>query len=785
MNKKVANIQNLIEDYLTSNKDKDIISQKKGYRIFSMKGKELDEKIKKTRILLEKSKIKKGDKIIIIGNNSIEWIVVYFSCILSGIIVVPLDIMTDKSLFKKIQEIVKAKAIFQDKRIQRFSKTKTFYLDELNELTNKLPNTATKTKINPKDILEIIYTSGSTGNPKGVILTNENITAGINSASSLIKLRLKLKILNLLPLSHIFSQIYGLFLLMHQNNKIYFTDAVQLRKIISFIKNKKINGIIVVPGILEALKKELENKSALFSLGLQFRLIGVGGASLDPELEKWWKRKLYTVLQGYGLTETSSVVSANKLGSARLGSVGIIADGVKVRLSNQEILVKGMNVTPGYYKDDQQTRESFENGWFKTGDIGELKNNYLYIKGRKKDIIITPSGLNVYPDDIEKILNKAPGVKESCVIEKEKKIHAVLILNKKTNASKIIKIANQKLLSHQKIQSFSVWPYENFPKTPLGKIRKFIVAQNLDKLITKAFQYQDKLLNIINNVLKPNKKINNHSKLSDLGMDSLKRVELVTEIEQEFGIEIEETMLNQYTKVSDLGKLMKAGKKDKVKFKTWPMNAISKITRIAIQKIIAYPLTRIFTKTEYYNLDNIKNIKKPVIFVINHQSVFDAPIINKKLYTKTAFAADSDYVFGIGTKNPFFKLYRKLTGILVALSFNAYPFGESIGTDISLEFTGEMLDRGYSILIFPEAHRTKDGKIKPFKSGIGYIAINMKVPIIPIKIQGLYEVLPVTNFIPKFHKSSVKIGKPILPKNINNLSYIKATKLIEQRVKSL
>ncbi len=782
---KEVSVQNIIENYLTSNKDKTIISQKKDYRTFSIKGQELDEKIQKTRTLLEKSKIKKGDKIIIIGNNSIEWIVVYFSCILSGIIVVPLDISADKKLFKKIQEIVKAKVIFQDKYIQKFSKTKTFYLDELNELTNNLSNTTTKTKINPKDILEIIYTSGSTGKPKGVILTNENITAGINSASSLIKLKIKLKILNLLPLSHIFSQIYGLFLLMYQNNKIYFMDTIQSRKIISFIKNKKINGIIVVPGILESLKKELENKFLIFSLGLQFRLIGVGGASLDSELEKWWKSKLYLILQGYGLTETSSVVSANKLGSAKLGSVGIIADGVKIKLSNQEILVKGENVTPGYYKDNKQTQESFENSWFKTGDIGELKNNYLYIKGRKKDIIITPSGLNVYPDDIEKILDKIPEVKESCVIEKEKKIHAVLILNKKNNTSKIIEIANQKLLSHQKIQSFSVWSYENFPKTPLGKIKKFIVTQNLDKLTTKAFQYQNKLFNIINNVLKPNKKINNHSKLSDLGMDSLKRVELITEIEQEFGIEIEETMLNQYTKISDLGKLMKAGKKDKAKFKTWPMNVISKITRVAIQKIIVYPLTRIFTKTEYYNLDNIKNIKKPVIFVSNHQSVFDVPIINKKLYTKTASVADSNYVFGIGTKNPFLKLYRKLRGFCVALSFNAYPFGESIGTGTSLEFTGEMLDRGYSILIFPEAHRTRDGKIKPFKFGIGYLAISMKVPIIPIKIQGLYEVLPVTKIIPKFHKSSVKIGKPIFPKNINNLSYIKATKLIEQRVKSL
>ena len=213
MKQGVLSIQSLISDYLKSNKDKFILFQKKGYRTFSIKGDELYKKILKTKIFLRKYGIKKGDKLILIGNNSIDWIIVSFVCILSGIVLVPLDVNSDKSFFKKIQKEINAKIIFQDRGIQKFSKIRTFYLDELNLLIKNVKyNFIKEDKINPNDILEIIYTSGATGKPKGVILTNENITSAVNSAMD-IKLK-NLKVLNPLPLSHIFSQIYGLFLMI-------------------------------------------------------------------------------------------------------------------------------------------------------------------------------------------------------------------------------------------------------------------------------------------------------------------------------------------------------------------------------------------------------------------------------------------------------------------------------------------------------------------------------------------------------------------------------------------
>ena len=785
--KEVSSIQELLERYFLRNKDRTIISHKKGYRTYSITGREMKEKIIKTRSFLKDKRIKQGDKIILLGKNSLEWVTIYFSCILSGIVVIPLDTSINKILLKKIQKQVKAKAIFQDKKLESI-KVKKYYLDEFDALLDKIKSpklkiNTPKTFIKPNDVLEIIYTSGTTGEPKGVILTNHNILAGINSAVKAVPLKIKLRLLNLLPLSHIFGQVYGLFFMLYFNHHLFFLDSFHQRKIISLIRNKKIHGIILVPSLAAVLKKALQRKSILLNLGPQFHLLGVGGASLDIKLEKWWKCHLVLVLQGYGLTETSSVVSANNVLFPRTGSVGKIAENIDVKLGkDQEILVRGKNITLGYYQAKEKTKEAFEDGWLKTGDIGEIKKKYLYIKERKKDVIITEGAMNVYPIDIKQILDKFPQIKESCVLEKDKKIHAVLMLNKKVDLAELIGKANKKLLPHQQIQNYSIWPDREFPKTPTGKIKKFLVQRKLGKMKLKTYHYEEALYHMLSDLLRPGRKIRSGSKLSELGMDSLKRVEFVSRIEEEFGVEIEESRIDRNTKVVDIDKLIKEHSIYKIKFKRWPLSFLARLKRWSGQRVLAFPLVRIFTKTEYEGLDNLKGIKGPVIFSCNHQSAWDPVPLVRKISQPMAIAGDSEYVFGIGVEGFFKKIYRRMTGFLAALFFNAYPFGGSIGTVNSLEFTGEMLDRGYSILIFPEAHRTPDGKIKKFKSGVGYLALQMKVPVVPVKIEGLFEVLPIGKIIPTFGKSKLKIGKPLM---LKDKSYLRATRLIEKKVREL
>lgn len=790
MEQKLSSIQELIYSSL-KDKNQILFYQKKGYRTVSIKSDELYKKVCSLRAYLDSLGIKKGHRIIILGHQSIEWVTLYFACILSGIVVVPLDAYTDKELFEKIHKETQSKAIFLSKSSKiSVKKKKVMYLEAIDDYLKKVNVKDIQTiDVSPDHILEIQYTSGTTGDPKGVILTHKNVLTAVQAAVKTINLNFRMRFLNMLPLSHVYSQIMGIFLPLYFRYYVFLIDTLQPRKIVSFIRNKRINVAIMVPSILVSLKSELENKCVSCNLGLQFRIIGVGGATLDTKIEKWWKRKLILVLQGYGMTETSSVIAVNKPLASKTGSVGKIANCVNVKLDqDNEILVKGDNVTSGYYKNELKTKESFDNGWFKTGDIGEIKSGYLYIKERKKDILISEGGLKVYPVDIESILNSIKQVKESCVIQKDKKIHAVIVLKEKSNPEEIIKNANERLMSHQKIRSFSIWNESELPKTPIGKIKKFVVEQyvnNQKKLISVA--YENKVYDAIHRILNPDKKINKNSKLVDLGMDSLKRMELISELEKSFAVEIDELEINQNTKVADIENIIKEKYQIKIKFRNWPMNFITTIARSVYIKFLFYPLIRAFTKTEYFGLENIKDIKGPVVFVSNHQSAFDVPLITKNMRLRFAAAADAEVVFGIGTNFFFERILRKMLGYYGMFAYNAYPFGATIGTEKSLEFTGEMLDRGYSIILFPEGERTLDGKIHEFKSGIGFIVANMKVDVVPIKINGLFEVLPRGKAIPKFGKTSVIFGKPMVfnDKFLGKTLYEGIVKLIEQKVRAL
>ncbi|MBI2559375.1 AMP-binding protein [Candidatus Woesearchaeota archaeon] len=783
-------IQKLV--YLSLLKNKKLsFSHKTGYRTKSINGQELLKKINAARMMLKRYSIKKADKVIILGNSSIEWVTIYFACILSNITAVPLDALTDKTLLQKICRQVEAKAVFQSISINlpAGAKIKSFYLEELDDKLKEFKTgNVPIDNANPEDPLEIQYTSGTTGDPKGVVLTHKNILTALQAATDALKLRIHLKFLNVLPLSHVFSQIMGILLPVYYGYGIYFIDSIRPKKLIAFIRNKRINAAIFVPGMLAAVKNDLEGKCVPCSLGIQFRLIGVGGASLDIDLEKWWKRKMIMVLNGYGMTETSSVISLNTPFASKAGSVGKIAQCVNVKLGEDgEILVKGDNITSGYYKNREKTISSFENWWFKTGDVGYIKNGYLYIKERKKDIIITSSGLKAYPVDIESVLNSIKGVKESCAIQRNNKIHAVLILEGKIKCEDVIKEANARLLSHQTIAGCSVWRDMQFPKTPTGKVKRFILQQELDKTDRhKKYAYENKVYGLIHQVLDPGKEIKQNSKLVELGMDSLKRVEMISELEKQFDVEIDETRIDKNTTALDIEKLMKESRITSIKFRAWPTMPFVRVFRHALQVFLLFPLIRFFTRTEYKGLENLANIEEPVIIVSNHQSAFDIPVITRRIKMPFAVAAHPEVVFGIGVGG-IQKILRKLLGYCSSFAYNAYPFGAAIGTGTSLEFTGEMIDRGFSIILFPEGERTPDGNIHDFKSGVGYIVAGMEAKVIPVRINGLFEVLPRGSSIPRFGKTSVIFGKPIQfsSKQLSKMTYDGITKLIEQKVRSL
>ena len=299
----------------------------------------------------------------------------------------------------------------------------------------------------PTTTAEIIFTSGATAEPKGVVLTHKNILANIVPIErEMAKYKRytrpfrPIRFLNLLPLSHMFGQAMATFVPPMLPGLVVFTRSYSPDDIVRQIRERRISVLVCVPKILEVLRDYIVRVAPEAAepppagmhwakrwwhyrrihrmFGFKFWAMIVGAAPLDPELEAFWGRLGFLVVQGYGLTETAPIVTLNHPLRAKRGAVGKPIAGVEIKIADDgEILVRGENVTTGYYNAPDATREAFQDGWFHTGDIGELDaDGRLLIKGRKKEMIVTPEGLNVFPEDVEHALNDQPGVLDAAVV---------------------------------------------------------------------------------------------------------------------------------------------------------------------------------------------------------------------------------------------------------------------------------------------------------------------------------------------------------------------------------
>ena len=306
---------------------------------------------------------------------------------------------------------------------------------------------------------EIIFTSGATAEPKGVVITHRNILANIVPVEREVVKHRKwsrpfapIRFLNLLPLSHMFGQAMATFIPPMLPGIVVFMRGYNPGEITAQIKKRRISVLVSVPKILDVLREHVlrvvphpdvpgpkqhflrrwwRYRAIHRLFGWKFWAFVVGAAPLDSDLEAVWSELGFVVIQGYGLTETAPIVSLNHPFSTKKGSVGKAIAGVEVKIApDGEILVRGDNVTRGYFNAEEETSRAFEDGWFHTGDIGEIADDgQIYIRGRKKEMIVTPEGLNVFPEDVERVLTRAAGVRDAAVvgarIGTEERVHAV------------------------------------------------------------------------------------------------------------------------------------------------------------------------------------------------------------------------------------------------------------------------------------------------------------------------------------------------------------------------
>lgn len=746
---------------------------------------------------LESRNIGHRDRVIIWAENSPEWVAAFYGIILRGAIAVPLDEQSSADFAKRVHEQTGPKLLVRGNGIDGPDLgLPTLSLDHLpTTIAHHSTERYRSTNIKPGDTVEIVFTSGTTATPKGVELTHENLLANLEPVEREIKKYIRwkfvihpIKILNVLPLSHVFGQMIGIFIPQMLRATVIFNNRLNPTEIIDTIKRERVMVLGAVPRVLETLQHKVERdheehdkldelresmakerpwpaawwkfRRVHRMFGYKFLSFVTGGATLDESTEKFWRRLGFAVVQGYGMTETAALISLNNPFSARRGSLGqILAGRENIRIGDKgEILVRGKNISPGYWGEDKRDTDE----WLNTGDIGTLdQSGRLYFKGREKDVIVTAAGLNIYPDDLEAALNSQPETIASVVvaIDSDNGLEpaAALILRSGSDASAVVSRTNKLLASYQQIRRWIEWPDADFPRTATQKVRKNIVAEIVAERLGAGGRRSDvqtsSLAAIIARLGSSVRGVRSEARLSeDLHLDSLSRVELLSAIEDRYQIDLDESVLAESTTVGDLEQMIRgeAGtnvERNRFSYPRWPLGFPVSWIRPVFYELVINPITRFLCWVKTRGLENLFGLEGPVVFASNHITYIDPALIMSALpirfRRRLAMAMDGerlrDYLHPPAGTNFLKRIRWFFTYWLVVAFFNAFPLPRRSGFRKSFEFAGEAMDRGYNILIFPEGELTENGGLRKFKSGVGLLTGGLQAPVVPVSISGLYE----------------------------------------------
>jgi len=838
-----------------------------GYRTWTWTYAELGDAASAFAARVRDAGVTAGQAIAVWSENRPEWIAALWGALLEGVVVVPIDYRASAEFLSRVAGIVDAKAILVGDAVDANAiagQWKTWRLAELFRNAGSLP--AAVSGHRPSAIenassdgattAEIIFTSGATAEPKGVVLTHKNILANIVPIErEMAKYRKytipfrPIRFLNLLPLSHMFGQAMATFVPPMLPGVVVFTRSYAPDDIIRQLKSRRVSVLVCVPKILEVLKDHILRVAPEAAeppppgmhwamrwwryrrihrmFGFKFWAMVVGAAPLDPELEAFWGRLGFLVVQGYGLTETAPIVTLNHPLRATRGAVGKPIAGVEVKIApDGEVLVRGENVTTGYFNAPEATREAFADGWFHTGDIGELDaEGRLLIRGRKKEMIVTPEGLNVFPEDVERALNEQAGVRDSAVVgapvtgSTAERVQAVLLLAPGTDPDAVIRGANVSLADHQKIRAAAVWPGDELPRTEGTKklkrreLRDWLVANSSapgSPTSSSAGHHARSVTSILQRFA-PGRTITSRTTIDELGLTSLERVELMMALEETFQVTVEESAFSAAKSVDDLERIVTAvafseapgvkvgptgaaspGVSDEtsIVFPSWNRAWPVRVIRRASLPTWILPLGRVFARVTVTGLEHLEHVHGPVIFAANHQSHFDTPVIYDSLPARwryrvsTAMAKqffDAHFFPERFTSRQWFT--NSLNYYLAAFFFNAFPLTQGgAGTRQTLRYMGELVEDGFSILIYPEGRRTEEGEIGPFQPGVGMIAARLGVPVVPVRVRGLDQILQRHMRWPTVGRAQVAFGIPI---SLTGNDYATMAKQVQEAVRSL
>ncbi|HLZ40159.1 MAG TPA: AMP-binding protein [Candidatus Sulfotelmatobacter sp.] len=801
--------------------------QKRGYRMESFTYGDILGMAKGFGRELATRNIVKGDRVMLWGQNSAEWVAAFWGCALHGVAVVPLDDGASVDFALRVSRQVEAKLLVGSREHAREcanASLPAFRFEDVAAAGHSSP-AAPEIHVGPEDILQIVFTSGTTADPKGVVITHGNVLANIAPLEREMRAYLKyerlvhpIRFLNLLPLSHVFGQFLGMFLPPILGGTVIFQEELKPSEVMSTIRRERVSVLVSVPRVLQSLKQKIERdledagRIAAFrtkfassryrhfllrwwifrairrQFGWKFWAFISGGAALDSDTEEFWHRLGYAAIQGYGLTETTSLISVNHPFRLGRGSIGKVLPGREVKLAEDgEILVRGGGVASGYWDGHGSHAVSDEQGWYRTGDIGALDAaGNLYFKGRKKDVIVTPGGTNVYPEDLESALRRQPEVRDCVVVGIDRGGNAepcaVLILRDKADPGSIVQRANQSLADYQQMTLWFEWPQQDFPRTNTQKPRRNVIAQvardhYLQKAPIPAKDAHDRNAGPLGDLIarvsgRPAPALADDARLdSDLGLSSLDRVELMGALEDRYQVDLSEARFSAVQTVGDIERMLRGETPHPVTYHyprwvlRWPLTW----ARLAAHYLLMRPAIFLLGWPGIVGRDHLQSVEGPLLVISNHVGDVDPGFIltalPARIRHRLAIATGGEALEALRAPSPdrifFLRLYDRAQWFLGVSLLNLFPLPREAGFRQSFAYAGAAVDRGYSVLVFPEGRHTKDGKMNPFRAGIGLLVKNLDIPVLPMRIDGLFEVKQAgRKFVPPF-KITVRIGTPM------------------------
>ena len=809
----------------SAHRDECAYRQKRGYRTESFSYGEVVSLAERFAHELVNRGIEKGDRVLLWGPNCAEWVAAFFGCALRGIVVVPIDDGSSTDFVVRIQKQVDAKFLVASRKhveaCAAGSAISALVFEELAETLQGGSVALSRVALRGEDKLQIVFTSGTTADPKGVVITHGNVLANIAPLEKEIQKYLKyervvhpIRFLNLLPLSHVFGQFLGMFLPPLMGGTVIFQEELSPTEVANTVRRERVSVLVSVPRVLQSLKQKVERdlesagqigafrkkfaaaegkhflrrwlmfRAVRRQFGWKFWAFISGGAALDRETEEFWGRLGYAVIQGYGLTETTSLISVNHPFRLGKGSIGKVLAGREIKLAEDgEILVRGGGVASGYWDAAGVHAVSDEEGWYRTGDIGAIDAaGNLFFKGRKKEVIVTPAGKNIYPEDLESTLRQQPEIRDCVVVGVERGGNAepcaVVLLREDGDPARAIRRANESLAEYQRMRMWYVWPEEDFPRTSTQKPRRNLIAQAARAKMqpsggTASAPESGSLAELIVGIAgRPMPPLRADSNLdSDLGLSSLDRVELLSALEDRYQINLSEARFSSVRTVGDMERLLRGEAEPPRGFHypAWTLRWPVRWLRLMAHYLLMRPAILLLGWPRIEGREHLRGVKGPLLVVSNHVADVDPGFILTALPARfrhrLATAAGGEALEALrvpdASRGFVLGIYDRIQWLLGVSLLNLFPLPREGGFRQSFAYAGRAIDRGYSVLVFPEGRLTTDGNLNQFRAGIGLLAENLNVPVVPMRIDGLFEVKKAGRKFAAPYKITVKIGTPM------------------------